>query len=523
MPVARIEPFKRTLFFFLIFFLNPVKAPIDRSNSCCVVELVLPTEVHTLRLEVMARTRAAKGNEKAAGTDSSTATPTAPDCKYTLSTPSQNPPKVFILPTKATKDARIVSLLHPRYARPTRYLVCPETGFYEFTRISAPKSTPRSWLIQTNGDDGESDKKDAAPEPAHEDTSFGTYVTNGAELFVATPLDPLFLILPTLIDPASKSEKRRYISGDDHFDRIQDQSPHLWEILRWGEGRVRNLLEARLGAACDIAEAGDERMYRLNEDKLVAEIVSKARRMSSRSLPQSMEEKFVSRPLEAPVLGVKREPIITATSSINAPAESQDGTQTSESTSVKSTPKIDAAESQSSISMDSSASLPSDASTAATSVSTREETAESEEKLKSQSMSEPQLLPAMIASPEVTSLQRLRTAFNFLCSAYIPRQLVEMLQTRLASQPGVDFAPLDAYLSELNRLKQEAAAAWSAGDYGCKRALDDEEIAERAEKKRKKEEEEKRKKAGESRGVRNLKKVDTTGMKKMSHFFKKKA
>ena len=52
---------------------------------------------------------------------------------------------------------------------------------------------------------------------------------------------------------------------------------------------------------------------------------------------------------------------------------------------------------------------------------------------------------------------------------------------------------------------------------------DDDEDESRAEKKRKKDEEEKRKKAGESRGVKNLKKVNTAGMKKMSDFFKKKA
>ena len=44
----------------------------------------------------------------------------------------------------------------------------------------------------------------------------------------------------------------------------------------------------------------------------------------------------------------------------------------------------------------------------------------------------------------------------------------------------------------------------------------------RAEKKRK-EEEEKMKKAGESRGVRELKKVNTSGMKKLSAFFGKAA
>ncbi len=52
---------------------------------------------------------------------------------------------------------------------------------------------------------------------------------------------------------------------------------------------------------------------------------------------------------------------------------------------------------------------------------------------------------------------------------------------------------------------------------------DDEALGIRAEKKRKKEEEDKRKKSGESRGVRDLKKVDTTGMKKLSDSFGKGA
>lgn len=48
--------------------------------------------------------------------------------------------------------------------------------------------------------------------------------------------------------------------------------------------------------------------------------------------------------------------------------------------------------------------------------------------------------------------------------------------------------------------------------------MDEEKIAEREEKKRKKEEEERRKKS-ESLGVKKLRKVDTSGMKKMSAFF----
>jgi hypothetical protein len=394
--------------------------------------------------------------------------------------------------------------------------VCPETGFYEFTRIAAPKTTPRSWLIQSSGNECEQ-KVTTELKSDHNKANFGTYVTNGAELFVATPIDPLFIILPTLIDPSSKSEKRRYISSDDHFDRIQGESPHLWEILRWGEGRIRSLLEVRLGAVCETVEAGDERMFRFSEDKLMTEVITKAQRMSSRPLPYSMEEKFVVKPLEAPVLGVKRESTITTNSAKASSAETQDDSMAYETANRTSTPKIEAGESQSSISsMDSSTSLAaSEASTAATSVSVTEADEEA--------AADVLLHPAIVASPEVISLQRLRTAFNFLCSSYVPPSLAVMLQTKLATQPSMDFAPLDTYLSELHRLKQEAAATRSVGDYGRKRILDDEEVAERAEKKRKKEEEDKRKKAGESRGVKNLKKVNTTGMKKMSEFFKKKA
>ncbi|KAI0434242.1 ribonuclease H2, subunit B [Xylaria sp. FL1042] len=466
----------------------------------------------------MARTRASKGNTSTASANNSAAATSASKSKYTVSEPSTNPPKIFILPKQATAEARIVSLLHPRYAKPTRYLVCPETGFYEFTRIAAPKSTPRSWLIQADGHDPEQAGAAASPceKNANANASFAAYVTNGAELFVATPLDPLFLVLPALIDSSpGKSEKRRYVSGDDHFDRIQEASPHLWEILRWGEGRVRDLLEARLGAVCETVEAGDERMFRFSEDKLVAEILGKAWRMSTKPLPHSMEEKFVVKPLEAPVLGVKRETTTTASTEASTEAAQDDS---SASHSAIATPKLknEPSESSSSVSStDGSTSLGSDALTATTSIPASEEG-------ESQATAEV-LLPAMTASLEVVSLQRLRTAFNFLCSSYVPSSLVPVLRSKLSAQPDADFAPLNTYLSELNRLKQEAAATRSAGDYSRKRVLDEEELAERAEKKRKKEEEDKRKKVGESRGVRELKKVNTAGMKKMSDFFKKKA
>ncbi|KAG4220375.1 hypothetical protein PC116_g31146 [Phytophthora cactorum] len=268
-----------------------------------------------------------------------------------------------------------------------------------------------------------------------------------------------------------------------------------------------------MAAICDTAEAGDETMFRFNEDKLLTEVLSKAQKMSEQSLPKSMEEKFVTKALEAPVVGMKREN--TTTLSVSQ-TETQVQSETPASTSTVSTPKPESVESQSStLSTETAPSLVSEVSTAATSVV---------EKSITTTTTAAELTPSLGASPEITTLQRLRTAFNFICSCYIAPSQVTRLQTKLKEQkpPPIDFTPLDNYLEEISKLRQELAAARSVGDYSRKRVLDEEELADRAEKKRRKEEEEKRKKAGESKGVRDLKKVNTVGMKKMSDFFKKK-
>ncbi|ORY62652.1 ribonuclease H2, subunit B [Pseudomassariella vexata] len=442
----------------------------------------------------MAKTRSKGG---ATSTAPASSNPTNPSkSRYTLQPESSDPPRVFILPKKATPKARIVSLLNPRYAKPTRYLVCPESGIYEFTRIAAPKSTPHSWLIESSSGNLEGQKSVNGAEP-----DFVAYTTKGAELYIATPVDPLFLVLPALAQTTSKSEKRLFLSGYDHLESVSKElSPHLSEILHWGN--VRTLFEARMAAICDTIEAGDESMFRLNEENLLKEVLSKAKRMSETPLPPSMEEKFVTKALEAPVLSVKRAGT-AATAVVTEPAAAEP---------VSSTPMPESGESQASAaSTETTNSLTPEPSTAATSVA-GETIAPSEE-----------LAAAIQASPEVTKLQRLRTAFSFICSSYIaPPQTAQLKKLLSEKKDLVDFAPLDDYLAEVSKLRQEAVAARSTGDYSRKRVLDEEEMMARAEKKRKVEEEDKRKKAGQSRGVKNLKKVNTTGMKKMSDFFKKK-
>ncbi|OIW25165.1 hypothetical protein CONLIGDRAFT_636252 [Coniochaeta ligniaria NRRL 30616] len=443
----------------------------------------------------MARTRAKGG---AASTTSASKPPalTKKESRYTLPEEMANPPQLFILPKMASSESRVVTLHNPRWSKPTRYLVCPETGFYEFTRIAAPSSTPRSWLIDgARGVVKKGGEEDATDVLANTSEEFQTHITRDGEIFVATPYDPLFIVLPALASDSGK--KRMFLSSDDHIDKLAETSPHLQQILR--RGKTRPLIEARMAAVCDTVEAGDESMYRLNEAKLLEELLSKARRLS---LPKSMEEKFVCKPLEAPVLMRRCQP---------QPAPSTTETSTEEGLDTPMTEKTESQASISSVSTSDSATTQASVSTAATTPSTEIP----EEEL---------ITAAMTASPEVLSLQRLRVAFNFIASSYLPPPLAASLKTSLAAAADskIDFAPLEEYLSKLTKLKQEVLASRAATDYSRKRGGLDDIEDERAEKRRKKEEEDKRKKAGESRGVKNLKKVNVSGMKKMSDFFKKK-
>lgn len=90
----------------------------------------------------------------------------------------------------------------------------------------------------------------------------------------------------------------------------------------------------------------------------------------------------------------------------------------------------------------------------------------------------------------------------------------------LSSLPSETFTELEEYLTKLSKLRTEAAASRNIDINGGKRARDEDDD-ERLEKKRKMEQEEKVKKANTSRGVKQLAKVNTAGMMKLSAFFKK--
>ncbi|KAJ4293891.1 hypothetical protein N0V88_005405 [Collariella sp. IMI 366227] len=90
----------------------------------------------------MPRTRSKGVAATATTTDKTKTTTTSKTSSiHTLPAASSKPPKLFILPKTATLSARVVTLQNPRTNKPARYLICPETGFFEFTHISPPKST----------------------------------------------------------------------------------------------------------------------------------------------------------------------------------------------------------------------------------------------------------------------------------------------------------------------------------------------------------------------------------------------
>lgn len=420
------------------------------------------------------------------------------DPKVQLGPESSSAPHVVMLPEDLENEARVVSLTNPRYSSKSRYIVSPTRGIYEFTKIATPRTKPRSWLLSP------SDKiqSDNDPEPKDEAKPSG-YISKAADLFIATPIDPLYFLLPAVAPPVRTAEppKRLFLSSDDYFEKLKGESPHLSGFL--GLDGFRTILERRLAAVCETAQAGDDTMYRLSEERLLQELLIKAKGMVQKGLPASMEEKLIRKALEVPMLSIKREESSMHELSNEEEVISSDSAETPETQSTIST-------------TDSTTKSFSEASTAATSFSEEPPAPV----LKSESM-----LPPINAPEGVPELLRLRTALHFICSIYVAPHISEGLKKSLASSTSpIDFRPLDTHLAHLTKLRQEALSARSLGDYSRKRAIeeDDETLEIRAEKKRKKEEDDKRKKAGVSVGLKKLQKVNTSGMKKMSDFFKKK-
>ncbi|OCK78420.1 hypothetical protein K432DRAFT_383880 [Lepidopterella palustris CBS 459.81] len=427
-----------------------------------------------------------------------------------------NPPKLFILPNDASPEARIVTLLNPVNATPNRYLFCPEQGFYEFTKIAAPRKAPRSWLIaphQTLRDEtsktfpsvehGTAENGKEADDLADGEQQEGAisiskgYITKSADLFVATPLDTLFLLLPALSpskSTAKDTQKQLFLSLDDHLETLGATTPHLGQLLQ--SRKLRDRIEERMSDVCDMVNAGEEKMYRLSHPKLLIILLSKAERMSKNGFPASMEDRLIRPALEIPIMSIKREESDISTSEAG-PTQSE--SQSSAQPPGTATPST------------------SDSQSTNTSVSTAATS------LPPTATELPESKPTISAPEGVLHLLRLRTALAYLLSSYVPSLLHTPLRALLSSSSPINFSPLDAHLAHLTSLRAQATALRSLSDnISRKRGYnDDEEAVEaRAEKKRKQDEDEKKKK-NEPRGIKQLKKVDVSGMRKLSTFFGK--
>jgi hypothetical protein len=411
----------------------------------------------------MARTRSkpAKATPKESSPEPSTCT------TKSLPASTSNPPKLFVLPKDTSKDARIVSLDNPANETPSRYYFCPDKGFYEFTRIAAPKKDYKSWLI--TGERNEDDDTEEA-----DVTRIGTgYITKSADLYIATPIDILFLILPALTPKSAKDTRQHFLAFDDHLDMLSASSPH-WKALLSQYPTLKSMVETKMRRICDTVDVGEESMYRLAHPKLLEIFVAKAERMVKNGLPPSLEEKYIKTALEIPIMSIKREESTLSAISTTTDLDSEKESATTLDPQTSTTTTI---------------TIPDDAPSK----------------------------PTLTTPQEVPHLLRLRTSLTYLLTAYVPPSLRTPLLALLAPR----FTPLDTHLSSIAALKSEALSLRSLSDnISRKRAIeeDEEKIAQREEKKRKKEEEE-RKKKSEGRGVKALKKVDTSGMRKMSSFF----
>ncbi|KAK5128208.1 hypothetical protein LTR85_002875 [Meristemomyces frigidus] len=410
----------------------------------------------------------------------------------------EQPPQLFILPKGASPNARIITLPNPATSAPSRYFADPKHGLYEFTRVGAPKRACRSWLLAPERKEDDSHGQEAQPDSSTEQDDEG-YVLQTPDLFIATPIDPLFLVLPALWPADDGMGRPDWGTLHDRLflDGSTDRFADLQTMLKSSGGRaLEKIIEKRMRAVCNVIDMGPEEdvSYTLMVNRLAGELLNKAQKMVKAGLPASMEEHFVNKALEMPELSIRREE--SNFSMVSEDAEP--GGESQETASAGTSQNTDA-----------SATSIATASTAATQLSVV-------------SVDTSSAAPAT----DISHLLRIRTALNFILTSYTPPDLREHMQATFkdpSKNTIIDFTPLDKHLAHIAFLRSEAQALRSISDNISRKrgVLDDDEAVEKANVKKQKKEEEEAKKKSMSHGVKRLMKADTSGMKKMSSFFTK--
>ena len=392
----------------------------------------------------------------------------------------EQPVKTLILPADASPDARIVSLPHPSNAQPARYLYCPRNGFYEFMQVGGASPKLQSTLLVPNDGSGKGEEDEAEDEAEDEslDVLGSGYIMEHAEILVATPMDPRLLLMPLFKPDVLNDQGRPHVARmkDDLLDDLGTTSRGMNQILRYPS--VRRLLEQALEDVCERVDVLGDTVYRPKSLKMLELIVKKANAVVSTAWPASLE-KYIQKRLEVPAA-------ITAMASLSGNATETNGVDGGIETN---------------------------------------QTTENADNV-NPSVKQDEHTQTLEASHAVVQSLRLRTAIGFILTSYTPPKLKAHFASILVSENShlVDFSEMNAYLDRVEALKTEAQALRSISDnISRKRSAEDEdELQEaRAAKVRKKEEEEKKRKQ-ESRATKDLKKVDTSGMKKLSSFFTKR-
>lgn len=399
-------------------------------------------------------------------------------------------PRVFLLP-KATPDSpnfTVISLPHPRTSAPTRFLLHPDTGLHEITKVAPTATAPRSWLLAGA-------PNDTGGKKAPTDWLGDGQIIQDASLYVSTPVDPLFILLPRLLPEVTL--KAHFLPLDDVLDTFTATNDDAedgadkshWEAALKPGSVARRQVEARIRVVCDTVDVDGEMAYRPSQEKVLALLVTKCEEMAKGGLPKSMEDAFVVKPLARPIS--------------EAQPQGEEGEEVGKE--------------------DDDVVMEETTRTTLVVVGKPSEEAKKDEETADEENTTPKPRNSLPPVPKATiQLLRIRVASQFLSASYLSTHLSALLVTALAS--AHDFTPLDAYLTELKRLRSEALSLRS-DDFSMKRSHDEDGEDTGAGKRQKKEEEEeaeKKRKKNVSRGVRDLGKVNTRGMAKMTSFFKKK-
>lgn len=418
----------------------------------------------------------------------------------TAAPPAHPNPKIFVFPSSnplIPADVTVITLPHPSSHTLSHYLLHSVSGLHEIRRVAYPLSVPRSWLItpdmpQTEDsylikesveEEGVGGRKEEELEKEKEEDQerekgkgnerdwLGQgQVVPDSSLYICTPIDPLFLFVEHL------TAMTHYLPLDDIIDPLIESSSHWGKALEPGTGSEA-LIKSRIRSICDQVDAGGEPSYRLSKSKLLRAFAGKCEAMiAGNGLPGTMEDEFVRKVLAKPI-GSNSAHLMEGKGENKEENELEKGYEPTQE-------------------------LPTD---------------NSFDRTINSSPSTTTITPPI--PTEITHLQRIRVASQYL-STYLPPQLAKEFSAHL--EITYDFTPLDIYLSDLAKLKHELSF-YRAGNFSMKSSIEEQEGAGMNKKrKREEEEQEKKRKRNLSTGVRNLAKVDTKGMAKMTSFFKKK-